>query len=328
MSEDVRANAAAADGLLADGQVADAPASNWVDRFAPRALRPYLRLGRFDRPIGTWLLLFPCWWSQTLAELGSGKAYPRLDYLALFAIGALMMRAAGCAYNDFVDRDIDGRVQRTASRPIPSGQVSPAAALVFVVVASLVGLAVLLQFNQFTIALGAASLLLVCCYPFAKRFTTYPQLVLGLAFNWGALVGWSAIKGSLALPAVILYIGSVLWTVGYDTIYAHQDKDDDAQLGLGSTALKFGENTVSYVGALYGTAVVLWLLAGALAGAHLIYFFALTLVFLQMSWQVATLDTADPANCLRRFRSSRDVGIAVFAGLVLDMTLSYFSGLA
>lgn len=312
----------------ATGQVADAPPANWVDRYAPAAWRPYLRLGRFDRPIGTWLLLFPCWWSQTLAEIGTGKAYPRLDYLALFAIGALAMRAAGCAYNDYIDRDIDGKVQRTASRPIPSGQVTPAAALVFVVLAALAGLAVLVQFNHFTIGLAIGSLLLVALYPFAKRFTTYPQLVLGLAFNWGALVGWASIKGSIGLPAVILYVGCVLWTVGYDTIYAHQDKDEDAQLGLGSTALRFGENTVSYVGALYGTAVVLWLIAGALAGTHLIYFLALTLVFLQMSWQVATLNTADPANCLRRFRSSRDVGIAVFVGLVLDMTLSWFAGLS
>lgn len=300
---------------------------SWIERLVPAPAHPYARLMRLDRPIGIWLLLFPCWWSQTLAELGTGKPYPRLDYLALFAIGALAMRAAGCAFNDFVDREIDAKVQRTASRPIPSGQVSPAAALAFVVIAALVGLAVLVRFNTFTIVLAISSLALVLVYPFAKRFTTYPQLVLGLAFNWGALVGWAAIKGTIGLPAVVLYIGCVLWTVGYDTIYAHQDKDDDAQLGLGSTALRFGENTVSYVGALYGSAVVLWLLAGALAGTHLIYFLALTLVFLQMSWQVATLDTTSPANCLRRFRSSRDVGVAVFLGLVLDMTLSWFAGL-
>ena len=310
-----------------DGQIADAPASNWVDRYAPAFVQPYLRLGRFDRPIGTWLLLFPCWWSITLAELGTGKPYPRLDYLALFALGALAMRAAGCAFNDFIDRDIDAKVQRTASRPIPSGQVPPAAALVFVVVMSLVGLAVLVKFNNFAVYLAITSLALVLVYPFAKRFTAYPQLLLGLAFNWGALVGWASIKGTIGLPAVVLYIGCVLWTVGYDTIYAHQDKRDDAELGIGSTALRFGENTISYVGALYGSAVVLWLLAGALAGTHLIYFLAVTLVFLQMSWQVATLDTTDPANCLRRFQSNRDVGVAVFLGLVLDMTLFWFAGL-
>lgn len=306
--------------------LADAPPENWVDRYAPRLLQPYLRLGRFDRPIGSWLLLFPCWWSQTLADVNSGQPYPDPWYLLFFALGALAMRAAGCAYNDYIDRDIDARVQRTARRPIPSGQVSPAAALAFVVVMELCGLAVLLNFNTFTIWLAISSLLIVAAYPFAKRITTYPQLVLGLAFNWGALVGWAAVKGEIGLPAILLYIGCVFWTVGYDTIYAHQDKDDDALIGLGSTALRFGDDTVSYVGALYGAGVVLWLAAGALAGAHLIYFLAVTLVFLQMSWQVATLDIKDPANCLRRFQSNRDVGFAVFIGLAADMALSYFAG--
>ena len=308
--------------------VADAQPANWVDRWAPRSWQPYLRLGRFDRPIGTWLLLFPCWWSQTLAEVSGGQPFPSVSYLTLFAIGALAMRAAGCAYNDYIDRDIDAKVQRTAGRPIPSGQVSHEAALAFIAVCALIGLAVLLRFNTYTIGLAIASLAIVAAYPFAKRVTAYPQLVLGLAFNWGALVGWAAVKGSIGLPAIALYIGCVLWTVGYDTIYAHQDKDDDAILGLGSTALKFGDHTESYVGALYAMAVVLWLIAGALAGAHLIYFLAVTLVFLQMSWQVATLNTADPANCLWRFRSNRDVGIAVFLGLVADMALSWFAGLS
>jgi 4-hydroxybenzoate polyprenyltransferase len=313
---------------LTEGRVADAPPSNWVDRYAPAVLRPYLRLGRFDRPIGAWLLLFPCWWSQILAEIGNGKPYPRLDYLALFLVGAFVMRAAGCAYNDYVDRDIDAQVPRTSARPIPSGQIAPSTALVFVALASFAGLAILVQFNAITIGVAVASLAIVAAYPFAKRVTTYPQVVLGLVFNWGALVGWASIRGSIGLPAVVLFIGSVFWAVGYDTIYAHQDKDADARLGVGSTALSFGENTVSYVGALYGAAVVMWLIAGALAGTHLIYFLALTLVFLQMSWQVSTLDITDPANCLRRFRSNRDVGIAVFLGLVLDMTLSWFAGLS
>ena len=308
--------------------VADAPASNWVDRWAPGSLRPYLRLGRFDRPIGIWLLLFPCWWSQTLAEVERGQPYPSLSFLALFAAGAIAMRAAGCAYNDYVDRDIDAAVARTRNRPIPSGQVSSLQALLFVAVLALAGLAVLVQFNTFTIMLAISSLLIVLTYPFAKRFTSYPQIVLGLAFNWGALVGWSAVKGSIGWPAVLLYAGCVLWTIGYDTIYAHQDKEDDALLGLGSTALTFGENTTSYVGALYGGAVILWLAAGVLAGTHLIYYLALTLVFLQLAWQVSTLDTNDAANCLWRFRSNRDVGVAVFLGLVADMTLSWFSGLS
>ena len=244
MSETI-ADGASKAGDASSLPVADAPASNWVDRWAPRSLRPYLRLGRFDRPIGIWLLLFPCWWSQTLAEVERGQPYPSLSFLALFAAGAIAMRAAGCAYNDYVDRDIDAGVARTRNRPIPSGQVSSLQALLFVAVLSLAGLVVLVQFNAFTILLAISSLLVVLAYPFAKRFTSYPQIVLGLAFNWGALVGWSAVKGSIGWPAVLLYAGCVLWTIGYDTIYAHQDKEDDALLGLGSTALSFGENTTS-----------------------------------------------------------------------------------
>jgi 4-hydroxybenzoate polyprenyltransferase len=307
--------------------IADAPPSNWVDRWAPESWRPYLRLGRFDRPIGAWLLLFPCWWSQTLAQIAAGETFLNFGYLVLFAIGALSMRAAGCAYNDYIDRDIDAKVHRTANRPIPSGQVSPEGALVFVAAMAGIGLAVLLNFNWFTIWLAISSLLIVAAYPFAKRVIPYPQLVLGFAFSWGALVGWAAVKGSLGLPALALFTGGVFWTIGYDTIYAHQDKEDDALLGLGSTALKFGDNTVSTVGALYGLAAIFWLLAGALAGAHLVYFLAIALVFLQMSWQVATLDIDDSANCLRRFQSNRDVGVAVFLGLVADKALSWFAGL-
>jgi 4-hydroxybenzoate polyprenyltransferase len=302
--------------------------SSWVERWAPERWQPYLRLGRFDRPIGTWLLLFPCWWSLGLAQISSGEPYPDIGYLILFAIGAMTMRASGCAYNDYVDREIDAKVERTAARPLPAGQITPASALVFAVVTALIGLAVLLNFNRFTIWLAIGSLLIVAVYPFAKRFTRYPQLVLGLVFSWGALVGWAAVKGSLDWPAAALYIGCVFWTIGYDTIYAHQDRDDDALLGIGSTALHFGENTLSYVGVVYAVAVVFWLTAGALAGAHLMYFLAVTLAFLQMSWQVATLNTADPDNCLWRFRSNREVGAAIFLGLAADMLLSWFAGLS
>ncbi len=308
--------------------VADAVPENWVDRRAPEAWRPYLRLARFDRPIGAWLLLFPCWWSQTLAEVSRGEPFPSLWLLVLFAIGAFLMRGAGCAYNDWVDRDYDARVARTASRPIPSGQVSAEQALLFAGALSLGGLVVLLQMNAYTIALAIASLALVAVYPFMKRFIYWPQLVLGLAFNWGALVGWSAVHGSLALPAFLLYAGAVLWTIGYDTIYAHQDREDDLLLGLKSTALKFGEETATWVGGFYAGAVVLWVAAGALAGAHLIFFLSAALVSLQLAWQVSTLDIHDAQNCLRRFRSNRDVGLAIFLGLVADMWLSWFAGLS
>jgi 4-hydroxybenzoate polyprenyltransferase len=206
--------------------------------------------------------------------------------------------------------------------------VTPAEALAFAAVCALGGLMVLVQFNAFTIKLGAASLILVGIYPFLKRFTYWPQLVLGLAFNWGALVGWSAVMGSIGIPALLLYAGSVLWTMGYDTIYAHQDREDDLLLGLRSTAIRFGENTITWVGAFYAGAIVLWLLAGYVAGTHLIFFMAVVLASLQMAWQVTTLDTSDPGNCLRRFRSNRDVGLVILLGLAADMILSRMAGLS
>jgi 4-hydroxybenzoate polyprenyltransferase len=307
--------------------VADAPPGNWVDRYAPEAARPYLRLARLDRPIGLWLLLLPCWLAVGLAEVALEQPYPSLWLLMLFAIGALAMRSAGCAYNDYIDRDYDAQAARTASRPIPSGQVTPAEALAFAAFCTLAGFMVLIQFNTFTIWLGSASLILVAIYPFLKRFTYWPQIALGLTFNWGALVGWSAVVGALNTPAFLLYIGSVLWTIGYDTIYAHQDREDDLMLGLKSTAIRFGDDTMTWVGGLYAGAVTLWLLAGYFAGTHLIYFAAVVLVSLQMAWQVMTLNPADPGNCLRRFRSNRDVGLVIFLGLVADMALSRLAGL-
>ena len=242
--------------------VPDAAPGNWVDRHAPRAWQPYLRLARADRPVGAWLLLFPCWWSQALAELSLGRAYPNLWYALLFAIGAFVMRGAGCVYNDIVDREYDAGVARTRNRPIPSGQVTVTAAKVFMVALCLVGLAVLLQFNGFAMALGVASLGLVAIYPFMKRFTYWPQLVLGLTFKWGALMGWAVVTGALAWPALLLYAGCILWTIGYDTIYAHQDKEDDEMLGLKSTALRFGDETKPWLAAFYGGAAVFWACAG------------------------------------------------------------------
>ena len=304
------------------GSVADAPVGNWVDRLAPAVAKPYLRLARADRPIGTWLLLWPCWWSLALASGTVGYAYPSLWYLMLFAVGAWVMRGAGCTYNDIVDRDYDGSVARTALRPIPSGQVSVKQAAAFMVGLSLIGLLVLVQFNRFTIVLGISSLVLIAIYPFMKRFTYWPQVMLGLTFKWGALVGWAAVTGGLALPALLLYAGCVLWTVGYDTIYAHQDKEDDLALGLKSTALRLGAATHRWLVGFYAGAWVLWALAFHFAGVGLIGFTMLAMAALQMAWQVTTLDVGNADNCLRRFRSNRDLGWMVFAGLLGHMLVT------
>jgi 4-hydroxybenzoate polyprenyltransferase len=311
-----------AQGSAATSMVPDARAGNWVDRLAPASWLPYLRLVRFDRPIGAWLLLFPCWWGQALAEAALGRPYPSVWMLGLFFLGAFIMRGAGCTYNDIVDRDFDARVARTAARPIPSGQVTVAEAVMFLAVLGIAGLIILLQFNRFAIALGAASLLLVAVYPFMKRFTYWPQLVLGLTFKWGALMGWAAVTGSLGWAPVALYAGSVLWTIGYDTIYAHQDKEDDALIGLKSTALRFGDATKPWLVGFYAGAVVLWGLAGALAGARLAFFLALALAAVQLGWQVATLDTRDAGNCLARFKSNTQIGWLLFLAVVADMAIA------
>jgi len=301
--------------------VPDARPDNWVDHIAPAAWRPYLRLVRFDRPIGAWLLLFPCWWGQALAELSLGHPYPNPWYLALFFAGAFLMRGAGCTYNDIVDKEYDERVARTAARPLPSGQVSVAKAQIFLVLLLIAGFLILLQFNLFTIVLGVSSLILVAIYPFMKRLTDWPQIVLGLAFKWGALLGWSAVAGSLALPSLALYAGCVLWTIGYDTIYAHQDKEDDQRVGLRSTALRLGAATPQWLVGFYGGAIVLWGGAAAAAGARFAFFSALAVAALQLAWQAATLKVDDPANCLARFKSNQLVGWLLLAGLVADMAL-------
>ena len=287
--------------LTPDAIVPDAASDNWVDTHAPDAAKPYLRLMRADRPIGTWLLLFPCLWSQALAHLAVGEASFNVWYGVLFAIGAFVMRGAGCTWNDIVDRDYDGRVERTALRPIPSGQVCVRAAFAFAVGLSLVGLLVLIQFNVLTIVVGIASLAVVAAYPFAKRFTYWPQVVLGLAFNWGALVGWTAVTGSLSFTPVIFYIGCLLWTVAYDTIYAHQDAEDDAMIGLKSTAIKFGAYSQPAVMALYCGALILWAMAFALAGVVGPGYIALGIAAAHFIWQAMTLDTDNAANCLTRF---------------------------
>jgi 4-hydroxybenzoate polyprenyltransferase len=302
-------------------QISDAARGNWVDRYAPAAVQPYLQLMRADRPIGTWLLLWPCWWSAALAWIAAGRTWPEPWLLLLFAVGATVMRGAGCTYNDIVDRDFDARVERTQNRPIPSGRVSPRAAALFMVALSLTGLAVLLQFNAFAIGLGVLSLAVVAVYPFMKRVTYWPQSVLGLAFSWGALMGWAEIFGRLDWPALALYAAAIAWTIGYDTIYAHQDKDDDAIVGLKSTALRFGPATKPWLSLFFGVAVALLALAGYGAGAGWPFFLGLFLASFHLVWQVATLDVDDPANCLARFRSNRDFGALVFLSLLADMVM-------
>jgi 4-hydroxybenzoate polyprenyltransferase len=307
----------------AAGSVADAT-GNWVDTFAPAWSRPYLRLARLDRPIGSWLLLLPCWWSSALAAIAAHKAAPSLLQLALFLVGAFAMRGAGCTWNDIVDRDLDGRVERTRSRPIPSGQVSVFQAGVFLVLQAAVGFAVLISFNAFTIALGVFSLAIVAIYPFMKRITYWPQIVLGLAFSWGALLGWAAAFGRLAGPALLLYAGSIAWVIGYDTIYAHQDREDDALVGIKSTALLFGERTRPMLALFYTLAVILIGAAGLAAGAGPIFALGLFAFAAHLVWQVVRLDIADPDRCLALFKSDRDAGLILFAGLLLDAALRRF----
>jgi 4-hydroxybenzoate polyprenyltransferase len=302
------------------GRVADST-GNWVDGVAPDWLRPYLRLARLDRPIGSWLLLMPCWWSSGLAAVHAGDAVANPWHIALFFIGAFAMRGAGCTWNDIVDRDLDGRVERTRSRPIPSGQVSVAQAAAFLVLQALVGLVVLLQFNRFAVAAGIVSLAVVAVYPFMKRFTSWPQIGLGLAFSWGALMGWAAAFGRLDLPAYLLYAGSIAWVIGYDTIYAHQDREDDALIGIKSTALLFGAHTKPALVVFYTAAVVLIGVAGWTAGAGPVFVLGLAAFAAHLAWQVVRLDIADPGTCLMIFKSNRDAGLILFAALVLDAAL-------
>jgi len=305
---------------LVPGSVADAT-GNWVDSLAPARSRPYLRLSRLDRPIGSWLLLIPCWWSSALATVAAGVRMPDLPHIALFFIGAFAMRGAGCTWNDIVDRDLDGSVERTASRPIPSGQVSIAQAAAFLLAQALIGLAVLLWFNRFTVGLGIASLGIVAVYPFMKRITYWPQIVLGLAFSWGALMGWAAAFARLDPPAFLLYAGSISWVIGYDTIYAHQDREDDALIGIKSTALLFGRRTRPMLALFYSGAVILIAGAGFAAGGGLAFAAGLAAFAAHLAWQIVRLDIADPDNCLTVFKSNRDAGLILFAGLLLDAAL-------
>ena len=303
--------------IKATGQVADAVKGNWVDTIAPSPARPYLRLSRADRPIGTWLLLIPCFWSIATASLMQGAFTMLHLWIAIgCSAGAWLMRGAGCTWNDITDREFDAAVARTQSRPIPSGQVTVKGAVVWMVLQSLIACAILLTFSWTAIALGIGSLLLVCIYPFAKRFTWWPQLFLGLAFNWGALLAWAAVTGTLSWAPVLIYVAGIFWTLFYDTIYAHQDTEDDALIGVKSTARLFGEDTSKWLK---------WFMAASVSffGAGLVLALAPATNVLQLvvalggvwafgwhlMWQLSRLDIEDPEKCLKLFRSNRNAGL-------------------
>jgi 4-hydroxybenzoate polyprenyltransferase len=297
--------------------VSDALKNSWVHRFLPAALWPYAQLARWERPIGWWLLMWPCWWS---AALVGARAIPVPQppdpfHLVLFMAGAILMRGAGCTYNDLVDRDIDSRVARTRSRPLPSGRVMPRAALVFLALQLVLALAILLQFNRFTVIAGFVSLATVVIYPFMKRITWWPQLFLGLAFSWGALMGWPAKAAALSAPPLLLYAGCIAWVIGYDTIYACQDIEDDALVGVKSTARLFGSNVRAALSLFYTLALALFGAAFYAADLNWAPYAGLALAAAHMAWQVATLDIGDPARCLALFKSNSTLGWIMFAGL-------------
>jgi 4-hydroxybenzoate polyprenyltransferase len=296
----------------------DAVRGHWADRWAPVRVRPYLRLARIERPIGWWLLLLPCWWSAALAAIAGGQTWPNPLHCVLFLVGAVAMRGAGCTYNDIVDRDLDTRVERTRNRPLPSGQVTLKGALAFLGLQGLIGLLVLLQFNAFAIVTGFASLGIVALYPFMKRFFWMPQIVLGLAFAWGALMGWAAAFGSLSPAAILLYLASIAWVVGYDTIYALQDIEDDEIAGIKSSARFFGRRVRLGVAACYGLTLAFMAAAFIVADAGPLSFLGLVLFALHLAWQVARIDRDDGAGALRLFRSNRNAGLILFAAMALD----------
>ena len=295
----------------------DARPQSWVLRFAPAWALPYVQLARWDRPAGWQLLLAPCWWSAALASLAAHQG-PNLFHVALFLIGAVAMRGAGCTYNDILDRDLDAGVERTRGRPLPSGRVSVDRAAIFMVAQSLVGAMVLFSLNPFAIGVGLGSLIIVAVYPLMKRVTSWPQAVLGLAFSYGALMGWSAYYGALAWPALALYAGSISWTIGYDTIYAQQDARDDAIVGIRSTARLFGDHARMGVGLFYALAAA-WIAAALVgAGAGGLGWLGWLAFAAHLTWQVLKMDASSPATALKLFRSNRDSGLLLFAGLALN----------
>jgi 4-hydroxybenzoate polyprenyltransferase len=295
-------------------RMSDIGSGDLTDRYAPAAWRPYIRLARLDRPIGTWLLLFPGWWAVAMAAPRGG--WPDWRLMALFGIGAVVMRGAGCTLNDIIDRDFDARVARTRARPIPSGAVSVRQAAAFLVVQLAVGAAILLSLDRLAILLGVLVLVLIGTYPLMKRVTYWPQFFLGLNFNWGALLGWAAATGSLAAPAFLLYAGGIAWTLGYDTIYAHQDKEDDALIGVKSSALALGARTRPFLFLFYAAAVALWLAAGIAARMTWPFYLGLALAAGHLLWQAARVDTARPDDCLAKFKSNRWAAWLLLLGIV------------
>jgi 4-hydroxybenzoate polyprenyltransferase len=285
---------------------------DWVERYLSARCRPYARLARLDRPIGTWLLLFPGWWGIALAA----ERWPDWTLLLLFAVGAVAMRGAGCTLNDIADRHYDAQVARTRLRPLPSGAVSVGQAWLFLALQLAIGAAVLLSLNQTSILLGIAVLGLIGTYPFMKRITYWPQLFLGLNFNWGALIGWTAVTGALGAPSLPLYLGGIFWTLGYDTIYAHQDKEDDIRIGVKSSALALGAHTRPWLFSFYCVALALWAAAAQAAELGPIFWVAWAAAGGQLAWQAARVAIDDPADCLAKFRSNRIVGWLMLAGIV------------
>jgi 4-hydroxybenzoate polyprenyltransferase len=290
----------------------DMPMGTWIDRHVPQAIRPYLRLMRLDRPIGTWLLLFPCWWSIALASPG----WPSPILFLLFAVGAVVMRGAGCTVNDIADHEFDAQVARTAGRPIPSGAVSRFQATLFLGLQLACGLLVLLALDPFARLVGGLSLALVFPYPLMKRITYWPQAWLGLTFNWGALLGWAAVRGDLGWPPALLYIAGLFWTLGYDTIYAHQDKEDDILVGVKSSALALGGLTPAWLWVFYGLAIALIAAAGWRAGLGWPFYPLLGLGALQLAWQAARVDIDNGSDCLEKFRSNRWFGWILLAAIL------------
>lgn len=284
-----------------------------IDRHLPAGLRPYARLMRLDRPIGTWLLLLPCWWGVALAS----PKLPDLWLMALFAIGSVVMRGAGCVINDIYDRKLDAEVERTRMRPLPSGDVKLWQAILFLIVLLLIGFVILLLFNVTTIYMGVASLVLIFLYPLMKRITWWPQLFLGFTFNWGVLMGWSAVTGSFGLPSLLLYLGSIFWTLGYDTVYAHQDVMDDAEIGIKSTARLFGDQSKKWVALFYALAIVMFGFTGWTSGLGQGFFALLILATGFAVVQILAWRIQDPRDCLQRFWSNRDFGFIILVAIII-----------